>query len=117
MSKEIKAKDLLNELVDVVFDRPMGTKHPKFGWEYPINYGYVPNTKSEDGMEIDVYYLSSKVPLLNTKGRCIGYIHREDDNEEKLIVVDENDKTYTDKEILEIIEFQEKWYKSKLVRS
>lgn len=28
----------------------MGSKHPKHGFIYPINYGYVPNTVSGDSV-------------------------------------------------------------------
>ncbi len=115
--KYSRGSDFLNKTVKIVFDRPLGTKHPKFDWVYPINYGYIPDTKSEDGMEIDAYYLSADSSLDSVTGVCIGYIHRDDDNEDKLIVVDLNDNNYTDQQILEMVHFQEKWYKSKLIRN
>ena len=30
----------------------MGSRHPKHGFIYPVNYGYVPNTISGDGEEL-----------------------------------------------------------------
>jgi len=51
------AKDFLGKEVKVIMDRPLGSKHPKHGFEYEANYGYVPNTISPDGEELDAYYL------------------------------------------------------------
>ena len=34
----------LNKKVDIKIDRQLGTKHPKFDWLYPINYGFVAGT-------------------------------------------------------------------------
>ena len=45
----------LNETIDIKVDRPLGSKHPKHGFIYPVNYGYVPNTISGDGLELDCY--------------------------------------------------------------
>ena len=49
----VHAKDYLNKNVQVVMDRPLGSKHPKHGFEYLTNYGYIPNTVSGDGEELD----------------------------------------------------------------
>ena len=43
------AKDFLGKKVEVVIDRPLGSKHPKHGFTYEVNYGYIPDTKSPDG--------------------------------------------------------------------
>ena len=42
----------IGKLVQVKIDRPKGSKHPKFGFEYPLNYGYIPYTISGDGEEL-----------------------------------------------------------------
>lgn len=39
----------------VVIDRPKGTKHPRFDFIYPLDYGYLKNTSSMDGGGIDVW--------------------------------------------------------------
>jgi inorganic pyrophosphatase len=40
----------------ITIDRPKGTAHPRFpGLIYPINYGYISNTQSQDGEGIDVF--------------------------------------------------------------
>ena len=35
----------LNQNVRVKVDRPLGSKHAKHGFIYPVNYGFVPDTK------------------------------------------------------------------------
>ena len=45
----------LDKIINVVIDRPLGSSHPKYPKHiYPVNYGYVPNTISGDGKELDV---------------------------------------------------------------
>lgn len=102
--------------VMVTIDRPLGSKHPKYGFEYPVNYGFVPFTKSGDGEELDVYVLMEDKPLVTYVGRCIGVVHRTDDDDDKLIVVP---KAYdlADELIEENIAFQEKWFKHILIRN
>lgn len=112
-----KALDFIGKKVKLVFDRPFGTKHPKHEFVYELNYGYVPNTVSPDGEELDAYYLSEKIPLIKTEGICIAYAHRENDDDDKLIIVKEGDENYTDEKIMELIHFQEKWFETKIIRS
>jgi GNAT superfamily N-acetyltransferase len=40
---------------ELVIDRPKGTKHPRFDFIYPLDYGYLKNTFSMDGDGIDVW--------------------------------------------------------------
>ena len=105
----------IGQLVNVKIDRPKQSKHPKFGFEYPVNYGFVPYTKSGDGEELDVYVLGVDKPLDTYTGRCIGVVHRINDNDDKLIVVPQN-LNLTDNFIEEQIAFQEKWFKHILIR-
>lgn len=105
----------LYQIVKVKIDRPKGSKHPKYGFEYPVNYGYVPFTKSGDGEELDAYVLMEDKPLKEYVGRCIGIVHRIDDNDDKLIVVPEA-YDLADELIEEAIAFQEKWFKHILIR-
>ena len=46
---KVHAKDFLGKEVAVEIDRPLGTRHPKHGFMYMLNYGFVPNTISGDG--------------------------------------------------------------------
>jgi inorganic pyrophosphatase len=51
--------------VRVIMDRPLGSNHPKHGFKYEVNYGFVPETKAPDGDEIDAYVLGIDYPLEN----------------------------------------------------
>ena len=88
-------RGFIGKKVKVIFVRPFGTKHPKHGFVYELNYGYVPDTLSPDGAELDVYYLSEKIALNETEGICIAYAHRENDDDDKLIIVKEGEE-YSD---------------------
>ena len=109
------SRQFLGKIVAVTIDRPLGSKHPKFDSIYPINYGYVPNTISGDGEEIDAYILGINEPMQEFTGRCISVIHRTNDNEDKLIVVKEGEN-YTDNEIRELTYFQEQYFESEIIR-
>lgn len=108
-------KKYLNQTVEVKMDRPMGSKHPKKGFIYPVNYGYIPNTVSGDGEELDAYVLGVHEPLDTFKGKVIAIIHRLNDNDDKLVVVPEN-KNYTDDQIRALTEFQEAYFESEIYR-
>lgn len=109
------ARSFLGKEVSLVFDRPLGSKHPKYGYEYEVNYGYVPGVLAADGEEIDAYYLGADAPLTEVTGTVIAIIHREDDDDDKLIVVP-NDVQLSDDEILSAVHFQEQWFVSSVVR-
>lgn len=109
------SKKYLGKIVEVKMDRVMGSKHPKHGFIYPVNYGYIPNTISGDGEELDAYVLGVFEPVENFKGEVIAIIHRINDNDDKLVVVPEN-KNYTDQQIRALTEFQEQWFESEIVR-
>ena len=108
-------KEYLNQIIDIQIDRPLGSRHPKYYYIYPVNYGYVPNTLSEDGEELDCYLLGVFEPVDAFKGKCIAIIHRLNDQDDKLIIVPE-DKNYSDDAILALLEFQERYFKSVLWR-
>ena len=105
----------LNEILKIKIDRPFGTKHPKNGFIYPVNYGYVPNTISGDGEELDAYLLGVFEPVEEYEGKCIAIIHRTNDDDDKLVVVPV-DKTYSDDAIDALTEFQEQYFKHKIIR-
>ena len=64
-------KEYVQKLVKVKVDRPLGSRHPKHGFIYPVNYGYVPNTVSGDGEELDCYVLGVHEPIEEFEGICI----------------------------------------------
>lgn len=105
----------LNKTVTVKIDRPLGSKHPDWDLIYEVNYGYVPNTISGDGEELDCYVLGVDKPLDNFIGKCIAIIHRTNDNDDKLIIVPDS-MNFTDKEIRNLTNFQEKYFKSIIIR-
>lgn len=108
-------REYIGKIVDVVMDRPLGTKHPKHGFIYEVNYGYIPNTVSGDGEELDAYVLGEHKPLEKFTGQVIAIIHRTNDDDDKLIVV-EKGKNYTDEQIRALTEFQEQWFESVIIR-
>lgn len=108
-------KSYINKLVKAKIDRPMGSKHPKHGFIYPVNYGYIPNTVSGDGEEIDCYVLGIFEPIDEFEGKCIAVIHRTNDNDDKLIVVPK-EKEYSEDAIRALTEFQERFFESIIIR-
>ena len=109
------SKKFLNKNINVIVDRPIGSKHPKYDFIYPINYGYIPNTISGDNEELDAYILGINKPLKEFFGKCIAIIHRLNDNDDKLIVIP-NKLIFTDEEIKKLIYFQEKWFNYIIIR-
>lgn len=107
--------ELLGKFLTVKVDRPLGSKHPKHGFIYSLNYGYIPNTISGDGEELDAYILGVYTPVNNFYGKCIAIIHRLNDNDDKLIIVPEN-KSFTDSEIEVLTDFQEQYFKHVIIR-
>jgi len=99
----------------VVVDRPLGSKHPEYNYIYPVNYGYIPNTASGDGDELDAFILGENKPLEKFKGVCGAVIQRTDDDDDKLVVVGQG-RTLSDSEIEKQVEFQEKWFKHEIIR-
>lgn len=103
--------------VHVTVDRPLGSRHPKHSeLIYEVNYGFVPGVMGGDGEEQDAYILGVDVPLTEFEGTVIAVVERRDDNETKWIVVPEN-TDFTDREILNQIHFQEKFFSVSLVRT
>lgn len=108
-------KEYIGKIVNVKIDRKLGSKHPKHGFIYPLNYGFIPNTISGDGEELDAYILGTFEPVDNFQGRCIAIIHRTNDNDDKLIVVPDG-KEYIDEQIEALVEFQERFFKHVIIR-
>jgi inorganic pyrophosphatase len=106
----------LGKEVSLTIDRMLGTKHPKHNYYYPLNYGFVPDTKAPDGGGLDAYVLGVFKPVESFTGNCIAIIHRTDDDDDKLVVVPP-DKEYTDEQIRALTEFQERFFTSKIIRA
>jgi len=110
------AKSFLGKEVEITIDRPMGSKHPKYNFIYEVNYGYIKDVIAPDGEELDAYYLGVNIPLEKAKGKVIAIIHRTDNDDDKLVVVPEG-VDLSDEEISKQVDFQEKWFKSSVVRN
>lgn len=105
----IESKDYIGKQIEIKIDREFGSKHPEHGFIYPVNYGFVPNTVSGDGEELDCYLLGVFEPVKEYVGKCIAVIHRVNDNDDKLVVVPEG-KEYSDDAINALTEFQERYF-------
>ena len=113
----MKNLEYLNKILEAKIDRPIGSSHPKYPDHiYLVNYGYIPNTVSGDGKELDCYVLGEYKPLSEFKGKCIAIIHRLNDDDDKLILAPEN-KNFTNAEIRLLTDFQERFYKSEIIRN
>lgn len=56
MNDYFKALDSILGISEVSIDRPKGSKHPRFPeYIYPLDYGYLEGTESQDGDGIDVW--------------------------------------------------------------
>jgi len=108
-------REYLGKTVTVKIDRPLGSAHPKHRFIYPINYGYIPNTISGDGEELDAYVLGEFAPLDIFEGKVIAIIHRTNDDDDKLVVVGDS-KDYADEQIRTLTEFQEKYFISVIIK-
>lgn len=109
------SRDYIGKIVNVKIDRPLGSKHPKWDMIYTVNYGYVPNTVSGDGEELDCYVLGIFEPIKEFKGKCIAVIRRKDENDDKLIIVPES-RNYSNEQIEALTEFQERYFESEIIR-
>ena len=110
-----KGRQYLGKIVKVKIDRPLGSLHPKHNFLYLLNYGYIPNTVSGDGEELDAYILGEFKPLDEFTGKVIAVIERLDEDDDKLVVVGEN-KNYTNEQIEALVEFQEQWKRHRIIR-
>lgn len=106
----------LNKMVEVVIDRKLGTRHPKHEEIfYELNYGYISGTIAPDGEEVDAYVLDQVKPIDRFYGKVIAVVHRLDDEDDKLVVASKG-KKYSDEQIMKLTNFQEKYFKSAIIR-
>ena len=107
---------MIGRTVTVTVDRPLGSFHPKHrDMYYPINYGYVEGIMAADGEEQDAYILGIYKPVEAFTGKVIAIIHRKDDVEDKWVVAPVG-LLFTEEEILQSVNFQEKFYNVEIIR-
>lgn len=100
------------EIYTVKMDRPLGSVHPDIPtMVYPVNYGYVKGIIAGDGEEQDAYVLGVDVSVDEFTGKRIAVVKRNDDVEDKWIIVPEN-IMYTRQQIEDMIHFQEQYFDS-----
>lgn len=115
MDSIVNSLDYIGKRVAMVVDRPLGSVHPKHAnIIYNINYGYIPNTQSGDGEELDAYLIGVDKPLDKFEGFCIAVLRRTQENDDKLIIVPEG-TTVTEQEIRKQVDFQEKFFESNIL--
>jgi inorganic pyrophosphatase len=100
------ARHYVGAMVEVVIDRPKGSRHPERGFEYPVNYGYLPGTRSGDGEEVDCYVLGVDAPVERFRGRCIAVLERHGQDDDKLVVVPDG-ASFSRADITALTAFQE----------
>lgn len=112
----MKRDSYLGEVVQVVIDRPMGSRHPDYpeGQPYPINYGEVPGTLGADGDPIDAYVLGVDEPIAEFVGVVVAIVHRNNDIEQKLVVAPPG-SFFTNAEIGEAVAFQEEHFDHEII--
>ena len=106
---------MLGKIVTLTIDRLLGSKHPEWGWIYPVNYGFVAGVMGGDGEDLDAYVLGVDAPLITFTGRVVAIIERTNDVEVKLVVVPDG-RGVSDEEISQATFFQEQWFPSRIVR-
>ena len=99
---------MIGDLVTVTVDRPLGSYHPEYeDLYYPVNYGYIQGIMAPDGEEQDAYILGVRQAVETFTGRVIAVIRRQDDVEEKWVVVPEG-VSFSKEEIRAQVAFQER---------
>jgi inorganic pyrophosphatase len=109
----MEARDLIGKTVKINVDCPLGSQSEK-GFYYPVNYGFIPGA-GLDEHELDAYIIGIYRPVPVYEGRCIAVIHRLDNQQDKLVVAPPG-KQYTDDQIRALVEFQEQYFTSVILR-
>ena len=113
--RRAQVESYYGKLVQIAFDRPVGTRHEKNGnaWVYPINYGYLPGVLGGDGEELDVYLLGVYTPMQEPcLVKIVGAVFRNDDEEDKLLAVLPDAKVPSASDAAKEVDFQERYHAS-----
>ena len=79
-----RALEALAAECEVVVDRPRGSRHPRHGFVYPLDYGYLKGTSSMDGGGIDLW--TGSLPGLPLVGMIVTVDRFKRDSEIKLLL-------------------------------
>lgn len=108
--------NIIGKKVKGTIDRTLGSIHPRIpDIYYSVNYGYVDGIMAGDNHEQDAYLLGVLEPVEKFEGIVIAVVHRFNDIEDKWIVAPEG-MNFCDEEILEQINFQEKFFDIQIYR-
>ena len=79
------AIDALVNNSEIIIDRPKETVHPKYpDFVYPVDYGYLKNTTSMDGVGIDIWVGSEKNKQVDALMCIVDLLKR--DSEIKILI-------------------------------
>lgn len=109
----LRPSEWLGRRLRVVVDRSLGSRHPRHGFRYDLNYGYVPGLISPDGDELDAYIIGLDEPVDEFEGDVVGVVLRADDVEDKLVI--SSTQGWTAAAISAAVMFQEKFFASRVV--
>ena len=115
--REMDAIDLshcLGKTFTATIDRPVGSRHPDWEFEYQLNYGYIPGMAAPDGEEQDVYVMGIAEPVEFFTGVCIAIILRANDVEGKLVLAPD-ELLFSREQIAEEVAFQEQFFDSRII--
>lgn len=109
------SQSVLGTVVQVTVDRPLGSVHPEHDdVVYAVNYGFVEGVLGGDGEAQDAYVLGVERAVETFQGEVIAVIVRDDDAETKWVVAPVG-SNYTQEEISAAVNFQEKYFKSRII--
>lgn len=115
-AQNVNARYFIGKMVDVQIDRPLGSRHPEHDFTYPVNYGFIQGVNGRDGEDLDAYVLGVEVPVKRYAGKCIAVIQRQNDADDKLVVVPDGEQR-TDEQIRSLTKFQEQYFLSTITRT
>jgi inorganic pyrophosphatase len=105
-------EELLGTEVQVVVDRPLGSKSPNHGTFYPLNFGYVKNHFVRE-KPIKAYVIGEFDPLESFEGKIVAIVERINKPGTKVVVAKED--KYTTEQIEALIEFRERYHQSHII--
>jgi len=106
----------IGQIVKIKIDRALGSQHPKHGFTYDVNYGFVPGVIAPDGEDLDAYLLGVDGPVEEFEGKCVAIVHRLNDDDDKLVIIPKELEDISDDEIRRLTNFQEQYFKSIIIR-
>ncbi len=108
----VMCREYLGKEVTLEIDQAYGTTYK--GAVYEANYGFVPGTVAPDGLGLDGYFLGPQEPLTTATGMCIAIVHRLEDDDDKLIVVEKGSQ-WSKEQVAQAVHFKEQHFKHEII--